>query len=521
MENELLNKLITENMKTVLGFSISRLQNMQEAEELASDIVCKLLVSGKMLRDTTKFHAFMWKVSESTYADFLRKKAKGRFEAIPENLADDSASVEQNVVAGEEIMLLRRELSLLSEQYRRCTVLYYMDNLTCQQIADRLSISMEMVKYYLFRARKIIREGMNMDRNYGEKSYNPVNFEIDFWGTKAGEDKEYRSFQDRKIRGNILLAAYYTPLSAQELSIELGVAMPYLEDELRLLEKRQYLVQKNGKYLTNIPIFTMECKAEINRKMKDAVLCAANQLQQAEDSEYIKHHGHRFVNDNLMRWQMIMLYSHFAMIRADGQYRKDHGELPLDGAYSMVNGGGGKGFVWGRCVTEHEVHDIEGIYNDAPVQDGNCTVIAFNFKQILHAQHVQTAMLEPIAFANIDDFSLLRSDCKAFLSEHGYTKDGKPNFAVYTDAEYEKLPTELFRGIEIFTELFRKTCEMAAEITAQHAPEHIRKYAQRVGAFVYQFDSLGKMVDELYRAQWLQTVDKADKPAMCLITHIQ
>ena len=70
-----------------------------------------------------------------------------------------------------------------------------------------------------------------MNRTLGEKSYNPVRFEIDFWGTKAGDDNEYRSFRERKIRGNILLAAYYTPISAQELSIELGVAMPYLEDE--------------------------------------------------------------------------------------------------------------------------------------------------------------------------------------------------------------------------------------------------------------------------------------------------
>ena len=46
-----------------------------------------------------------------------------------------------------------------------------------------------------------------------------------------------------KIKGNILLSAYYAPISAQELSIELGVAMPYLEDELRLLEMRQYLVK--------------------------------------------------------------------------------------------------------------------------------------------------------------------------------------------------------------------------------------------------------------------------------------
>ena len=46
MKRNTLDNLIVENMKTILGFSISRLQNMQEAEELASEIVYKLLVSG-------------------------------------------------------------------------------------------------------------------------------------------------------------------------------------------------------------------------------------------------------------------------------------------------------------------------------------------------------------------------------------------------------------------------------------------------------------------------------------------
>ena len=61
MKRDTLNNLIVENMKTILGFSISRLQNIQEAEELASEIVYKLLVSGRNLRDEAKFYPFMWR----------------------------------------------------------------------------------------------------------------------------------------------------------------------------------------------------------------------------------------------------------------------------------------------------------------------------------------------------------------------------------------------------------------------------------------------------------------------------
>lgn len=517
MKHETLNNLIVENMKNILGFSVSRLQNMQEAEELASEIICKLLASDRILHDITKFYPFMWKVSENTYADYLRKKSKRKFEEIPDSMSDNSLPIEDRVVLNEELSLLKRELSLLSEQYRKCTVMYYMENLTCRQIAERLNISMEMVKYYLFRARKMIREGMDMDRTYGEKSYNPVQFEIDFWGTKAGDDQEYRNFRERKIKGNILLSAYYAPISAQELSIELGVAMPYLEDELRLLEMRQYLVNKNGKYSTNIPIFTLECKEEIKARIQPAAKEAVDVFHHVSDQAFVSRFGGRFANENLMRWQMVMLYAHFAMLKSENKFD----ELPPDGAYSLVNGGGGKGFVWGRCVTENTEHDIEGIYNGCPANDGRGTVIAFNFKPIVYAQHFETNMIDPISCTGMGCFHALPDNCKPWVSELGYAKNGQPNFTVYTDEEYERLPNELANGIKIFIDLFNQTSEIAAEITAQHAPEHIRKFAEKVGAFTYQFDSLAAIVNDLYKENWLQNVNKTDKPALCLIKHIK
>ena len=190
----------------------------------------------------------------------MRKKSKQAQKSaeLDENTASHEPLPEDLVIHKEELSLLRRELSLLSEQYRITTILYYIEGFSCPEVANKLNISTEMVKYYLFRARNIIREGMNMERLYGEKSYRPTIFEIDFWGTKCGNDAEYRDFRERKIKGNILLAAYYTPVTIQEISVELGVALPYLEDEINILLKKQQLICKNGKYLANIPIFTLD-----------------------------------------------------------------------------------------------------------------------------------------------------------------------------------------------------------------------------------------------------------------------
>lgn len=228
MDSIKLEKLITENMKSIFGFALTRLGNVTDAEYLASDILYEIIKSAQNLKDDERFYGFMWKIAENVYMDYLRKKSKNAKHTaeFDDSILDESKSALDEIVKKEELNFLRRELSLLSKQYRDAAVLYYIENLSCSEIAEKLQTSTEMIKYYLFRARKIIREGMNMERLYGEKSYRPNTFEIDFWGTKAGDDSEYRDFQRRKIKGNILLAAYYSPVTLQEISIELELHFP-------------------------------------------------------------------------------------------------------------------------------------------------------------------------------------------------------------------------------------------------------------------------------------------------------
>ncbi|MFR5865372.1 MAG: hypothetical protein ACLUFV_09550 [Acutalibacteraceae bacterium] len=75
-----------------------------------------------------------------------------------------------------------------------------------------------------------------MERTFGEKSYKPSRFE--FVTIFSGQfNREYRNLFNRKLPGSVLSSAYYTPMTVRELSVELGVAAVYMEDEVALLEK--------------------------------------------------------------------------------------------------------------------------------------------------------------------------------------------------------------------------------------------------------------------------------------------
>ena len=70
---------------------------------------------------------------------------------------------------------------------------------------------------------------------------------------------------DRKLPVNILCEANNNASTLEELSMELGIAMPYMEEEVELLVKGELLRKlDNGKYITNFFISPKECQNEVN-----------------------------------------------------------------------------------------------------------------------------------------------------------------------------------------------------------------------------------------------------------------
>lgn len=261
MTQEKLSELVEENLKTIFAYALSRVSRKEDAEDLAGDIILAILQNGTRIRDDNAFFGYIWAIAANTYKKFLRKKSHMQYELLDEELADE-ADFTREILKSQEFHVLRRELSLLSREYRECTVAYYFEGLSCAETASRLCISLEMVKYYLFKTRKILKEGISMEREFGTKSYNPVKFE--FRPIFSGSyNEEYRNLFSRKLPGNILVSVYYTPMTIRELAIEMGVASAYLEDEIALLEKYRLLTPlPGGKYQSCLVIFTEDFRKE-------------------------------------------------------------------------------------------------------------------------------------------------------------------------------------------------------------------------------------------------------------------
>lgn len=271
MDDTRASELLSQNLTAIYGYAFSKLYDKSKAEDVACEIVCEIIGSAKKLKNEEAFWGFAWRIAENTFRRFLRREELIRRSEQQERTDEDDRSggcnvIERDFIEREEkeekLYLLRRELSLLGRVHREVCVAYYIDNRSCSQIAKEQNISVEMVKQHLFKTRRLLKEGIGMTRALGEKSYNPGTFRLDFWG----DYNRYGDIFKRKMPGAIALTAYSAPVTAEEISVELGVSMPYLEEEIQTLEDAGILLKTGNKYRTNLVILTDEYEKEFARQ---------------------------------------------------------------------------------------------------------------------------------------------------------------------------------------------------------------------------------------------------------------
>ncbi len=307
-----------EYLGAIFYYCLRKTGNETEAEELSSDIAVSVLQELQKGTIPERFSAWVWKIAKNRYARWAAKKSRSRdfFDdddlAEHIDLADDTPTAEESIIKRETLTALRRELALIRSDYRKVLVAFYIDDESLPVIAKRLALPLGTVKTRLIQARKILKEGMDMAREFGKLSYRPENISFVNTVPVPGKRNEPWSLFEKLLPKNILLAAYRTPMTAEELSLELGVALPYLEEEIAVLEK-QLLLRKTGKkYESTVPIITSEKQKMIYDKQADAAPLLAQKMEaylRLRDELYEKN-GLRWnlgaQSEEDMRWARLM-----------------------------------------------------------------------------------------------------------------------------------------------------------------------------------------------------------------------
>lgn len=251
-----------EFLDKIYQFSYHRCDTSHEAEELCSDILLSVLSAAYRQDSIENFYAFVWTIARRVYADFCEKRQRRRrslsLESLELSLAAGENEIDQlieDTAAAEHLKKIFTEIAFLSKIYREVMIMYYLEEKKIGEIAAELGIRDTTVKQRLFSARNIIRKEVETmsDRILSLK---PVHLSFAGMGKPGGNNPAAKA--ERTFSQNLIYLCKDKPRSAKELSEELCVPMPYVEEELLIQcggENGRYGALRqteHGTYATNI-----------------------------------------------------------------------------------------------------------------------------------------------------------------------------------------------------------------------------------------------------------------------------
>jgi len=128
-------------------------RNESEVEDLCQDVYLRAYKAATEQGIPERTKPFVFTIARNLLIDLVRKGQVVPIEAMVElerlEVAGDTPSAEQSIIAGEELRRLHSALDQLPPRCREVVLLTRIENLTRQQIATRMGISDRTVAKHL------------------------------------------------------------------------------------------------------------------------------------------------------------------------------------------------------------------------------------------------------------------------------------------------------------------------------------------------------------------------------------
>ncbi len=541
--NELREKFVDEfaekYMEKLFYFCLKKMGSTADAEDLTQDIAFQIITALNKGTMPTSFSAWVWQIARNRYSVWAKDK-HNRNESVTGSdisdyeIKDDSENILDEMIHTEQMALLRRELAFIKSDYRNIVVAYYIENKSVREIASLLSLSENTVKSKLFRAREILKGGMNMAREFGKLSYNPENILFINNGLH-GANGEPWNYISRSLCKNILLAAYRTPATAEELAMEVGVALPYMEEELTALVEATLMKKNGNKYETNFFIASAEAQEKIYAHLRGIApeltkaLIAAMKYEIEWKNENCPewHEGYQLFED--MKWALLMVETDAINSRTLKPFNKDVSNVSNIGPWGhTIRPNGGEWDILGMelyhgdqpafvglsgCVSNPNEKDLPeimfrqfrfdycGLKNRTPpvipYSDGQAMVAVANGK----SDEVDKAILK-----RLEDYGYIKNTDDVYV----------PTIMVMRRNKSSKMPKEIR---EQFEEFRRKATEIATrhylfcrEQIYKEIPEFLKEDEFQIDhACVNIFSMRGAVLEEAIKQGYLSFDKDNDK----------
>ena len=246
MDKNKAEKIITKYVKPIFSFALKRCKNEKDAEDLSQEIALKTFRIFLSRDDIEDYNKYIWTIAHNTLANYYRNT--NRYLGVSIDDMNDSALLstefENDLLIQESINKLHKELAYLSKTQRAIVIAYYYDNKKQSDIAKELNISLSLVKWHLFDAKRNLKRGIETMKETKLLQFKPIKFSLMGFNGSAGTMGGTQAFFKSALSQNIAYSVYREAKTINEIADVLGVSPVYVESEVEFLEEYGYLLKK-------------------------------------------------------------------------------------------------------------------------------------------------------------------------------------------------------------------------------------------------------------------------------------
>jgi len=168
-DHQAFRELVERHQNAVIGTVAKMLGNASESEDIAQQVFLRIWRNAKRYRPDAKFTTYMFTITRNLVFNESRRKSRKKEVSSDEREENSNCLVEASPDRQPDAELLQAELqqavdaaiASLPETQRMAVVLRRYEQLSYEEIAETLELSVSAVKSLLFRARTTLRESLS------------------------------------------------------------------------------------------------------------------------------------------------------------------------------------------------------------------------------------------------------------------------------------------------------------------------------------------------------------------------
>ncbi|WP_338408642.1 sigma-70 family RNA polymerase sigma factor [uncultured Flavobacterium sp.] len=149
----------------VYGFILKRTENETNAEDITIETFSKAFDKIAGYNPEFQFNTWLIAIAKNVQIDLLRKKKSSLFIEITDeesqkayNIADTTPSAEDELITEQNLSQLLQFIKELKPHYQEVIQLRYFQEMSYQEIANKIDEPLNNVKIKLLRAKKLLEE---------------------------------------------------------------------------------------------------------------------------------------------------------------------------------------------------------------------------------------------------------------------------------------------------------------------------------------------------------------------------